>query len=290
MATILVTGANGQLGSEIKFYSKDFAQHMFLFTDNDQLDITNLPALKKLFNNTKVDYLINCAAYTAVDKSEEFKKDAEKINITGVTNLAKLCSNYQTKFIHISTDYVFDGNTNKPYTEDSQVNPMGAYGQTKLKGEIEARRHPLSIVIRTSWLYSKYGNNFMKTILKYGAEKKEMGIVFDQVGTPTYAGDLALALLQIIDKSEIEPDYFKPGLYHYSNEGVCSWYDFAMEIKYQAGLAVNITPIRTEEYPTPAKRPAYSVLNKKKFRDTFKIEIPFWRYSLVKCLNEIVNK
>lgn len=290
MATILVTGANGQLGSEIQNLTREFGQHEFLMTDLDKLNITSMPSLKKLFNNNKVDYIINCAAYTDVDKAEDDRKEVEKVNILGVTNLAKLASNYQIKMFHISTDYVFDGQTPKPYSEDSPINPLGVYGQTKYKGEVEARRHTQSMIIRTSWLYSKYGKNFLKTMLRLGAEKSEIGVVFDQVGSPTNAADLAAFILHVIEGTEKDASYFKPGIYHYSNEGVCSWYDFAMEVKYQSGFDCKINPIRTEAYPTPAKRPAYSVLDKKKVTQTFGIEIPYWRYSLVKCLNELVKK
>ena len=290
MATILVTGSNGQLGNEISLISKEYGQHEFLMTDVDKLNITSLPQLKKLFNNYKVDYIINCAAYTDVDKSEEDRKEAEKVNITGVTNLAKLAANYQIKMFHISTDYVFDGNTPIPYSEEMSANPVGVYGQTKYKGEVEARRHTQTIVIRTSWLYSKFGKNFVKTILSLAATKPEISVVFDQVGSPTYAHDLAYAIINIIDRNEKDPAVFKPGTYHYANEGLCSWYDFAVEIVYQAGSPCKVIPIRSEEFPKPAKRPNYSVLDKKKFRQTFGIEIPYWRYSLIKCLNELVTK
>ncbi|PKP16994.1 MAG: dTDP-4-dehydrorhamnose reductase [Bacteroidetes bacterium HGW-Bacteroidetes-21] len=290
MATILVTGANGQLGSEIQNLTREFGQHEFLMTDLEKLNITSLPSLKKLFNNNKVEYIINCAAFTDVDKAEEDKKEAEKVNIVGVSNLAKLASNYQIKMFHISTDYVFDGQGSKPYSEDSPVNPLGVYGQTKYKGEVEARRHTQTMIIRTSWLYSKYGKNFLKTILRLGEEKSEIGVVYDQVGSPTNAADLAALILNIIDGTERDASYFKPGIYHYTNEGVCSWYDFAMEIKYQSGFDCKINPIRTENYPTPAKRPAYSVLDKKKITQAYNLEIPYWRYSLVKCLNELVKK
>lgn len=290
MATILVTGANGQLGNEIAHLSKEYGQHEFLMTDVDKLNITSLPQLKKLFNNNKVDYIINCAAYTDVDKAEDDRKEAEKVNITGISNLAKLSSNYQIKLFHISTDYVFDGMVPKPYSEDMMANPIGVYGQSKYKGEIEARRHTQTIILRTSWLYSGFGKNFLKSILALAAEKQELGVVFDQVGSPTYARDLAQAIIQIIEKTEKDPSEFKPGIYHYANEGLCSWYDLAVEIVYQAGYNCKVIPIRSEEFPKPARRPNYSVLDKKKFRQTFGLEIPYWRYSLIKCLNELVTK
>jgi len=289
MALILVTGAEGQLGSEIKDLSTQFTQHEFLFTDVDRLDITSLPSLKKAFNNNKIDFVINCAAYTSVDKAEEEKRIVDKVNITGIANISKLCANYQTKLIHISTDYVFDGISNKPYNEDSPVNPLSIYGQSKLKGEIEAIRHIQTIIFRTSWLYSSFGNNFLKTIMKLGQEKKELGIVFDQTSTPTYARDLAQAILDIIDNSDQDSKYFVPGIYHYSNEGVCSWFDFAREIKFQMDFPCVIHPITSDKYPTRATRPPYSVLDKTKFKETFKLEIPYWRFSLVKCINKILK-
>ncbi len=208
MATILVTGANGQLGNEINLLSKEYGQHEFLMTDVDKLNITSLPQLKKLFNNYKVDYIINCAAYTDVDKAEDDRKEAEKINIIGVTNLAKIAANYQMKLFHISTDYVFDGMTPRPYSEDMPANPIGVYGQSKYKGEIEARRHTQTIIFRTSWLYSKFGKNFVKTILSLAADKPEISVVFDQVGSPTYAYDLANAIIQIIDRNEKDSTVF----------------------------------------------------------------------------------
>ncbi|MGQ9846521.1 MAG: dTDP-4-dehydrorhamnose reductase [Bacteroidales bacterium] len=287
MNTVLVTGSNGQLGSEIKKLSAEFKDLNFTFTDVEELDITNLPKLKLFFNNNKVNYIINAAAYTAVDKAENDEKKARLINIEGVTNLTRLASNFQSHLIHISTDYVFDGTSNTPYDEDSKTNPLGVYGKTKLLGEIEALRYVNTIVIRTSWLYSSYGNNFVKNILKYSKEHTELNVVYDQIGSPTYAEDLARAILTIIDQNINHHHIFKRGIYHYANKGVCSWFDIAQNIISFYNLPCRVNPILTKNYPTPAKRPAYSVLNTEKFRTTFKQDIPYWRDSLNKCLTLI---
>ncbi len=287
MANILVTGSNGQLGNEIKELSKEFNNLNFIFTDINELDITNVPILKQFFNNNKISYIINCAAYTAVDKAESNVKNAEKINVAAVSNLVKLSANFKIKFFHISTDYVFDGETNAPYIETSQTNPKSVYGLTKYKGEIEALRYTQSIVIRTSWLYSSFGNNFVKTMLKLGADRDEINVVNDQIGSPTYARDLARVILQIISITEEKNEFFKSGIFHYSGNGICSWYDFAIEIMKIANLKCKVKPIETKEFPTPAKRPLYSVLNKNKIIETFNIEIPHWRDSLENCINKI---
>ena len=284
MANILITGSNGQLGSEIKEISNQYSQFNFTYTDIDNLDITDVAILKGFFNNQKIDYIINCAAYTAVDKAEGDRKNAELINISAVANLVKLASNHGIKLIHISTDYVFDGTSHIPYTETSATNPVSVYGLTKLKGETEASRLQQSIIIRTSWLYSSFGKNFVKSMLSLANDRDELGVVFDQIGCPTYARDLAEAIMQIISKSDENPALFVPGIYHYSNEGICSWYDLAYEIVKFAGLKTYVKPIETKEYPTPAKRPAYSVFNKNKIKNTFSVEIPHWRDSLNKCL------
>jgi len=290
MANILITGANGQLGSEIKELSNQYSQFGFTFTDIEDLNINDVALLKSFFNNQKIDYIINCAAYTAVDKAESDRKNAELINISAVANLAKLAANYKIKLIHISTDYVFDGTSHIPYTETSATNPVSVYGLTKLKGETEALRHQQSIIIRASWLYSSFGKNFVKSMLSLAKDRTELSVVFDQVGSPTYARDLAEVILQIISKSEDDPALFVPGIYHYSNEGVCSWYDLAYEIVTFASLKTIVRPIETKDYPTPAKRPAYSVFNKNKIKQTFSIEIPHWKDSLYKCLTILKNK
>ncbi len=286
MANILVTGSNGQLGSEIKGLKSEFNHLNFIYTDVNELDITNVPILKQFFNNNKINYIINCAAYTAVDKAETDIRNAEKINVTAVSNLVKLAANYKIKFFHISTDYIFDGESKTPYTETSSPNPQSVYGKTKLRGEIEASRYTQSIILRTSWLYSSFGNNFVKTMLKLGSDRDEISVVNDQIGCPTYAVDLARVILQIISISEEKKDAFKPGIYNYSNDGVCSWFDFATEIMKIANLKCKVKPIETIEYPTPAKRPLYSVLNKNKIIKTFNIEIPQWQDSLEICLKK----
>jgi dTDP-4-dehydrorhamnose reductase len=284
MANILITGSNGQLGSEIKEQSNQYNQFNFTFADVEELNITDVALLKGFFNNQKIDYIVNCAAYTAVDKAESDKKNAELVNILAVANLTKLAANFKIKLIHISTDYVFDGTSYTPYTETSATNPVSVYGLSKLRGETEALRYQQSIIIRASWLYSSFGKNFVKSMLALAKDRSEVGVVFDQVGCPTYARDLAETILHIISKSEENPALFVPGIYHYSNEGVCSWYDLAYEIIQFAGYKTIVKAIETKDYPTLAKRPAYSVFNKNKIKQTFLIEIPHWRESLNKCL------
>lgn len=293
MSVILVTGSYGQLGSEIKELSSDYKELKFLFTDVDTLDITNLKSLENFFNENPIDFVINCAGYTNVDKAETDKDAAYLINATAVKYLAELTNKKSAGLIHISTDYVFDGTGNNPYKENDATNPTSVYGETKLQGELEILAYtpltPLkrgivknSIIIRTSWLYSSYGNNFVKTMLRLGKEKKELNVVSDQTGCPTYAKDLAKVILDIINNSydNSDPDNVGTGIYHYSNEGVCSWYDFASEIFKIANISCKINPIGTKDFPTPAKRPFYSVLNKSKIKSTFGITIPHWKDSL----------
>ncbi len=287
MATILITGSKGQLGSEIQEVHNRFNPLNFIFTDIDSLDISDVPQLKNFFNNNKIDYIVNCAAYTAVDKAESDRRNAEKLNILSVSNLAKLATNYKIKLIHLSTDYVFDGNSAVPYSETDKTNPVSVYGITKLKGETEALRHLKTIIIRTSWLYSSFGNNFVKTMLRLTGDRDEVGVVNDQSGNPTYAHDLALVILQIIQSSEENPENFKPGIYHYANEGECTWYDLTCEIVNYTGLECMVNPIMTVDYPTPAKRPAYSVFNKEKIKLAYNIEIPHWKDSLHVCLDKL---
>jgi dTDP-4-dehydrorhamnose reductase len=290
MKNILITGGNGQLGRKLKIVSERYKDFNSIFTDIDNLDITNIVELKTFFNTYKIDYIINCAAYVQVDKAETDKFNAEKVNTTAVANLAKTANNHQSKLIHISTDYVFDGKTNIPYKENSPVNPQTAYGLTKLNGEIEAQRYANHIIIRTSWLYSDYENNFLNTMQKLGKERNELKVVFDQVGTPTYAEDLASVIYEIIEMSNEKIENFKPGTYHYSNEGVCSWYDFAHEIHSLLNTNCKINPVESSEFPTVAKRPPYSVLNKSKIKSAYNISIPYWKDSLIKCIEQIKNK
>ena len=272
----LVIGANGQLGSELHNILGDKATYV----DVAELDITNAGDVKTFFADKTFDAIINCAAYTAVDKAETDVELATKINVDGVLNLAK--SNLP--IIHISTDYVFDGKSYKPYSEDDTTNPKSVYGVTKLAGEKAVMENAkTAIIIRTSWLYSEFGNNFVKTMKRLGAEKESLNVIFDQVGTPTYAADLAQAIVDILPQ-------IKTGakeIYHYSNEGVCSWYDFATEIMNLSDLKCKVNPIEGKDYPTAATRPFYSVLNKQKIKNDFNIEINHWKESLIKCLNKL---
>lgn len=289
MAKIVVTGADGQLGSEIKAIAPDFKHFHFYFTDVSSLDITKPMELEKFFTENQVDYIINCAAYTQVDKAETDIEKARMLNVEAVGNLAQVAVRHQCRLIHISTDYVFDSSAqNIPFKEDDPVMAKSVYGTTKLLGEEQAKKAEKHLIIRTSWLYSSSGHNFLKTIMRLAREREELSVVFDQVGTPCYAADLASAILKIIETSE-NSGSFKAGVYHYSNEGVCSWYDFAVEIVKKAGLSCKIKPIETKDYPLPAKRPAYSVMNKAKIKETFGIEIPHWTMSLEKCIKTLSN-
>ena len=281
MLNILVTGSNGQLGSEIKELSLEYT-HNFFFTDKNSLDILNERDIKNFIETNNINTIINCAAYTAVDKAEEDEVNADKVNHLAVKYLAKISKEKNIRLIHISTDYVFDGTNHKPYTESDTTNPDSIYGRTKLDGEkaMQDINPNNSIIIRTSWVYSNFGNNFVKTMLHLGKEKESLGVIFDQVGTPTYARDLAKTILTIMPKIKNE----KVEIYNYSNEGVLSWYDFAKEIMRMAKLECKITPIETKEYPTPATRPHYSLLNKSKIKEDFKLSIPYWKDSLDACL------
>lgn len=281
---ILVTGSNGQLGSEIRGLQSNYPLLNFIFTDFQELDITNRESVEKALDALKPAFLINCAAYTAVDKAEQEETQANLINAIAPKILADACKKYGAKLIHVSTDYVFDGTANTPYNEDSTVNPQCIYGKTKLVGEQNVLDSGVGMIIRTSWLYSAYGTNFVKTILKHGAVKPELGVVFDQTGTPTWAHDIAKAILQIVDKGT---ENFKPEIFHYSNEGVCSWFDFAHEIVSLSNLNCKVKPIESKDYPTLAVRPQYSVMNKQKIRNLYNVETPYWRESLIECLKQL---
>jgi dTDP-4-dehydrorhamnose reductase len=284
MTNILVTGSNGQVGSEIRELSKEYDYHFF-FTSKDNLDITNKQNIKDFIERNEINCIINCAAYTAVDKAEEDKINADLVNRKAVKKLAKISKEKDIKLIHISTDYVFDGTNHKPYCEEFKTKPNSVYGQTKLDGENEMIKiNPYnSIIIRTSWIYSSFGNNFVKTMLRHGREKEELGVIFDQIGTPTYARYLAKTILDILPN--INND--KVTIYNYSNEGVLSWYDFSKEIMKMAKIDCKINPIETFEYPTPASRPHYSLLNKSKIKKEFNISIPYWKDSLDECLKRM---
>lgn len=284
--SILITGSKGQLGSEIKAIHEQYQDVEFIFADIEELDITNLEAVLKFCSANTVTGIINCAAYTAVDKAEQERDLAYKINAVGPQNLAKYCEQSGARLIQISTDYVFDGTAHVPLKEDDRVNAIGAYGETKLEGErfVLATKSD-SIIIRTSWLYSTYGNNFVKTMRRLGGERSQLNVVWDQVGTPTNAADLARICLEIIlDADSIS----KNGrVYHFSNEGVASWYDFAHAIMEMSGLSCQVDPIESKDFPTPTKRPHYSVMNKAKIKEDFGIEILHWRESLKECINKL---
>lgn len=279
---ILVTGANGQLGKELKQLSSSFPQFEFQFLSREDLPIHHFELVRNFFNAYHPAYLINCAAYTAVDRAESEKELAFQVNGEAVGVLAAVCKEKNCRFIHISTDYVFDGTATTPYKEDHPTNPQSVYGASKLEGEQQAFRfNPDSIIIRTSWVYSEFGKNFVKTMLKLMQEREELNVVSDQVGSPTYAADLAAAILHIISSGKWEA-----GIYNYSNEGVISWYDFAVAIKELTGSNCKVNAIPTSAYPTPAKRPAYSVLDKSKIRGTFNMPVKGWKKSLAACIQK----
>lgn len=280
---ILITGAYGQLGNELKVLRDNYPEWKFVFTDVDSLDITDGNAIQKCFAENDFNFVINCAAYTAVDKAESDKETAAKVNSLAPELLAFYSNLAGAKLINVSTDYVFAGDANQPYSEDYKVNPQSVYGLTKLEGEENClRENSNTAIIRTSWLYSTFGNNFVKTMLRLGKERGELGVVFDQVGTPTYAADLARAILKIV-----ESEKFVPGVYHFSNEGVASWYDFAKEIFEIAGVECKVNPVLSDQFPTPAKRPHFSVLNKSKIKNTFGVAIPYWKDSLKDCIDRL---
>lgn len=282
---VLVTGANGQLGREMhdSTISKTSAD-TYIFTDVEELDITDIDAVRALVVSNKVDVIVNCAAYTNVDKAEDEKEFSNLLNNKAVENLAVVALENSATLIHISTDYVFDGSAHTPYTEEITTLPIGVYGLTKLKGEQSVINSGCKhIIIRTSWLYSAYGNNFVKTMQKLTFDRDTLNVIFDQVGTPTNAADLADAITDIISNDKLQSQ----GTYHYSNEGVCSWYDFAVEIAEFSGNSCDINPIHSYEYPSKVTRPHYSVLDKTKFKTNFKMTIPHWKSSLKRCINKL---
>lgn len=286
---VLVTGANGQLGSELKRATADHEANLnFIFTDVAELDITNLDSVEQFVKDNNIKYIINCAAYTAVDKAEDDVELCYKINKDAARNLGIAATNNEAKVIHTSTDYVFDGTGIRPYLETDPTNPKSVYGKSKQEGEaalIEVC--PDSIVIRTAWLYSIYGNNFVKTMIKLGKERDALNVVADQTGSPTNAADLAKAIVKILDHSESH-NHFKAGIYHYTNEGITSWYDFTVAIHKFADITTcKVSPISTDQYPTRASRPNYSVLDKNKIKSTFELEIPQWEESLKVCVDEL---
>ena len=284
MVKVLVTGANGQLGSELRFLALGVPDLHFTFTDAEDLDITDLELVRSFLNKNKPDFIVNCAAYTAVDKAESDKHAAYKINSDAPMYLAKSALEINAKLIHISTDYVFNGLAYSPFTENAETSPNSVYGDSKLRGEQNVLNVGNTMVVRTAWLYSEFGNNFVKTIASKAKESESLRVVYDQVGSPTWARDLAKALVSIMLKGQ---KYFVPEVFHYTNEGVCSWFDLATEIANYYAYSCKIFPILSSEYPTVAKRPFYSVLNKSKIKDCFGLAIPHWRESLTNCLKRL---
>lgn len=280
---ILVTGANGQLGNEMQVLARENLQHTYFFTDVQELDICDEQAVYAYVSEHKIDIIVNCAAYTAVDKAEDNVELCDKLNNIAPGYLARAAQANGAAMIQVSTDYVFDGTAHIPYTEEEPTCPASVYGSTKLAGEQNVMDHcEKAMVIRTAWLYSIYGNNFVKTMIRLGQERDFLGVIFDQIGTPTYANDLAQAIFAAINKGVVR------GIYHFSDEGVCSWYDFTIAIHRLAGIAsCKVKPLHTADYPAKAPRPHYSVLDKTKIKDTFGIEIPHWEESLKRCINQL---
>lgn len=283
MQKILITGSNGQLGNEIRVLIEQYADFQFIFTDVAELDITSRGALSAFFSEHQPDVLINCAAYTAVDKAEDDRDNAFKINEYAVGLLGEMAHRSGARMIHVSTDYVFDGKSCLPYTEEMPVNPSSVYGQSKQAGDaLLMQVCPQAAIVRTSWLYSSFGNNFVKTMRRLAAEREQLTVIFDQTGTPTYAADLAVALLTMASSSD-----FVPGVYHFSNEGVCSWYDFAIKIIGLSGLSCKVIPIESKDFPVRTPRPFYSVLNKQKIKKQYNLQIAHWEDGLIRCLEKM---
>ena len=285
MRRILVTGANGQLGSEMRLLGAT-SPNEYLFTDVAELDITDEAAVLRAVRDERIDVIVNCAAYTNVDRAEEDEATADRINRQAVANLARAAAAAGATLIHVSTDYVFSGDANRPYDETCETRPLGVYGRTKLAGEAEVEKSGCkALIIRTAWLYSEFGNNFLKTMLRLTAERDRLTVVFDQVGTPTYAGDLAQTIFDIVESGTYAG---REGIYHFSDEGVCSWYDFAHAIAAEAGhTQCRIVPCHSSEYPSKVERPAYSVLDKSKIKAAFGVEIPHWTESLKRCMKNL---
>ena len=280
MQTILITGSHGQLGNEMQQTARRFPQFNYLYTDIEELDICDKAALDAFVKANAVNVIVNCAAYTAVDKAEDDVELCYKINADAVRNIGEIAAENNLKVVHVSTDYVFDGTNHIPYTEDQPVCPATVYGKSKLAGEQALLKTcKQAVILRTAWLYSSFGNNFVKTMMKLGTERDSLNVIFDQIGTPTYAADLADAIMRIISSKN-----FVPGIYHFSDEGVCSWYDFTKSIHRLAGITCDVRPIETKDYPARTPRPHYSVLNKAKIKSTYGIVIPHWEESLERCI------
>lgn len=287
MEQLLITGSNGQLGQAIRLQSVQHPSFQFHFTDIDVLDITDQEAVMSFMRIHRIGYVLNCAAYTDVNKAESDEETATRVNAGAVRVLGEAAAAVGSRVIHVSTDYVFDGTNCRPYTETDPTCPVSAYGRSKLKGEqLLQQACPDAVIIRTAWLYSEWGNNFVKTMLRLGKERDELRVVFDQVGTPTYAGDLAATMLTVVEAAS--NGQYVPGVYHYSDEGVCSWYDFTVKILSLAGSSCRVVPIETKDYPTPAVRPAYSVLNKAKIKERYKVAVPHWEESLRRMINGLM--
>lgn len=284
--SVLVTGSNGQLGKELQVLAESYPQFRFVFASREDLKLHHYGLVENFFLATKPQYCINCAAYTAVDKAESEVDMAMLVNGESVGNLAAVCKKYQTKLIHISTDYVFNGESEIPYKEDDSTSPINTYGVSKLKGEqLCMQEDPDAIIIRTAWVYSSFGNNFVKTMMRLMNERNELNVVSDQVGSPTYAADLAKAILSIISSGK-----WQSGIYHYSNEGKISWYEFAQAIKNITGSKAIVHPIEAAQYPTPARRPHFSLLNKEKIKSAYHLSIPDWKESLTTCIGLLLKK
>ena len=280
MKTILITGSKGQLGNEMQQVTVSYPQFNYIYTDVDELDICDKAALDAFVKANSVNFIVNCAAYTAVDKAEDDVELCYKINSDAVRNIGEVAASNGIKVVHVSTDYVFDGTNHIPYTEIQEVSPATVYGKSKLAGELALLESCKdSVIIRTAWLYSSFGNNFVKTMLKLGTERDSLNVVFDQVGSPTYAADLAEAIMKVVSAEN-----FVAGIYHFSDEGVCSWYDFTKTIHKIAGISCNVQPIESKDFPARTPRPHYSVLNKAKIKSTYGITIPHWEESLEKCI------
>jgi dTDP-4-dehydrorhamnose reductase len=284
MSKVLVTGSNGQVGSELRALSSQYPQYEFTFSDRSSLDLSQIESIETFFSQHTFDFIINCAAFTSVDKAETESQMADLLNHQVIEALAKIAKKNKISLIHLSTDYVFDGKNFRPYVESDPTKPVNAYGKSKCAGEEELRSiaPANSIIIRSSWIYSRFGNNFMKTMLKLGRERDTLGVIYDQIGTPTSAKDLAQTILEILPKIKNQV----PEIYNYSNEGIASWYDFAKAIFETSNIACTVNPLTTEQYPTPAARPHYSVLNKSKIKKEFGISIPYWKDSLKVCLQQ----
>lgn len=284
MAVILITGSDGQLGNELRTLSKNYYGYDFIFTDIGSLDLTDNDKLKDFIKTTDPGWIINCAAYNLVDKAESEPESAMLVNAVAVKNIAEAIKGEDRRLIHISSDYVYEGNGCVPYHELSETNPQSAYGRSKLAGEKNALQHPSSMIIRTSWLYSSFGNNFVKTMLRLGRERESLNVVFDQTGTPTYAADLAAGIMHIVSGVIRNQLAFNSGIYNYSNEGACTWFDFATEIFREAKYKCAVKPVLSSEFRQAARRPSYSVMDKSKIRENFDLNIPHWRQSLVRCM------